>query len=174
MYEKGLGGIRSPKQALVWFKRSASQGNIEAMNSIGLMYFTASGVSQDYQKTIEWYTKAANLGNSSAQYNLGVMHLEGQGVSVDSKKAFEWFAKAAELGLAKAQYRVGRIHFMERREPIKAYVWLRLASDQNQQYSMFLPVVSKMLTAEDLRKANEMYDKRKAAIQLEYKATEEF
>lgn len=59
---------------------TAEQGNADAQNNLGVMYYFGYGVPQDYKKAFEWYTKAAEQGNAKAQYRLGDMYYFGYGV----------------------------------------------------------------------------------------------
>ena len=42
------------------YEKLASQGEIEAMFDLGLIYLTGDGANQDYTKAKEWFLKAAN------------------------------------------------------------------------------------------------------------------
>jgi tetratricopeptide (TPR) repeat protein len=94
--------------------KHAEQGNANAQNLVGEMYFLGKGVKQDYQEAAKWYRKAAEQGDANAQYNLGFMYKNGQGVKQDYqeaakwyRKAAKWYRKAAEQGDANAQYNLG-------------------------------------------------------------------
>ena len=41
------------------YEKLASQGEIEAMFNLGLIYLTGDGAKQDYTKAKEWFLKAA-------------------------------------------------------------------------------------------------------------------
>ena len=69
------------------FFKHAKQGNAEAQNLLGEMYFLGKGVKQDYQEAAKWYRKAAEQGRANAQYNLGFMYENGQGVIQDYQEA---------------------------------------------------------------------------------------
>ncbi|PNX49577.1 MAG: hypothetical protein BV456_08800, partial [Thermoplasmata archaeon M8B2D] len=96
------------------FFRHAEQGNAEAQNLLGEMYFLGKGIKQDYQEAAKWYRKAAEQGRANAQYNLGFMYENGQGVEQDYQeaakwycKAAKWYRKAAKQGRVNAQYDLG-------------------------------------------------------------------
>ena len=78
--------------------QKAEQGDVDALNEIGNMYFDGQGVEKDDKKALEYYTKAAEKGDTDALINIGVMYANGQGVEKDDKKAFEYLTKAAETG----------------------------------------------------------------------------
>ena len=81
----------------------AAQGNAEAQNNLGLMYYRGEGVPQDREEAVSWFRMAAEKGHSSAQYNLGLTYHKGAGVPQDSAEALKWFRKAAAQGDAGAQ-----------------------------------------------------------------------
>jgi len=68
-----------PEKAAAWFHRSAAQGyaaeqgNVDAQNNLGVMYYSGEGVPRDTAKAAEWFKKAAAQGNADAQANLDAM-----------------------------------------------------------------------------------------------------
>ena len=58
----------------------AGQGNAVAQFSLGFMYDTGQGVTQDDSEAVTWYRKAAAQGHANAQYNIGVLYANGRGV----------------------------------------------------------------------------------------------
>jgi TPR repeat protein len=103
MYRNGQGVAADDAQAMVWYRKAADQGQVEAQSYLGWMYSKA----QDYSPAVEWYRKAAEQGYAEAQYNLGWLYTRGRGVAQDDKKAFEWFTKAAQQAYVDAQFNVG-------------------------------------------------------------------
>ncbi|MBM9519136.1 sel1 repeat family protein [Desulforhopalus vacuolatus] len=89
------------------FNKLAEQGNSEAQNCLGIMYFNGQGVTQNYREAFKWYKKAAEQGVPDAQYNIGLMYLKGQGVTQNYVQAFKWCKKVAEQGYSDAQYDIG-------------------------------------------------------------------
>ena len=61
-------------EALRWFRKAAEQGNADAPNNLGAMYYNGYGVRQDYAEAVKWYRQAADQGNADAQNNLGAMY----------------------------------------------------------------------------------------------------
>jgi TPR repeat protein len=77
-----------PVTAAAWFHRSAAQGyadaqfnrdcfanqgNVDAQNNLGVMYYSGEGVPRDPGKAKEWFSKAAAQGNEDAKANLEAM-----------------------------------------------------------------------------------------------------
>jgi hypothetical protein len=85
----------------------ADQGNANAQNFLGDMYYRGRGVPQDYAEAVKWYRKAANQGLADAQNNLGVMYRLGRGVPRDDDEAVKWIRRAADQGLVVAQNNLG-------------------------------------------------------------------
>jgi len=83
--------------------KHAEQGNANAQNLVGEMYFLGKGVKQDYQEAAKWYRKAAEQGDANAQYNLGLLYENGQGVLKDDIMAYALFNLAAVQGCEEAR-----------------------------------------------------------------------
>lgn len=88
----------------------AEQGDVDAQNELGVMYFEGKDVEQDYSKAAEWFLKAANQGHANAQRYLGYMYYHGKGVEQDHGKAAEYWRKAAEQGDEEAADKLKEIH----------------------------------------------------------------
>ena len=58
-------------KALVWYHKSALQGQITAQYTLGWCYGNGRGMEVDMAKAGHWYTKAAEQGHTTAQLNLG-------------------------------------------------------------------------------------------------------
>jgi TPR repeat protein len=76
----------------------AAGGNAEAQITVGIMYYTGKGVSQDDAEAAAWYRRAADQRNAQAQNNLGVMHEKGRGVARNYAEAARWYRLAAAQG----------------------------------------------------------------------------
>jgi TPR repeat protein len=76
----------------------ADQGNAQAQNSLGALYYNGKGVAQDFKEAVKWYRLAAVQGHTSAQVNLAAMYYEGQGVAEDFIRAYMWLSIAAANG----------------------------------------------------------------------------
>lgn len=55
------------KNALLWFKKVAEQGDHRALKRLGDMYFYGYGVEEDYGKALDYYQAAQAKGNSEAE-----------------------------------------------------------------------------------------------------------
>ena len=64
-------------RALVWYRKSAEQGDAFAQTGLGVMYANGRGVAQDDAQAFVWFRKAAEQGDAEAQGSLGAMYATG-------------------------------------------------------------------------------------------------
>lgn len=111
MYFYGRGVPEDETKALEWAKRSADQGNVDAMYFIGNMYVFGDRlpktVQDPDQEAAKWYFEAARRGHPEAEYGLGLLFLAGKGVVQDQEEAMRWIRSAAEHGHAGARSFLG-------------------------------------------------------------------
>lgn len=98
------------KEALKWYEKAATKGNIKAQYNLGEMYRLGQGVNQDFKESFKWYEKAAIQDNIWAQFYLGGMYYLGLEVNQDYKEAFKWYEKAAIQGNSKAKLEIGEMY----------------------------------------------------------------
>ncbi|KAG0315369.1 ERAD-associated protein, partial [Dissophora globulifera] len=84
--ESALTSLGSPSRllemALVYWTRSANQGDVDARVKMGDYYFSGIGTAVDYKKATACYQVAAEVESSAmAMWNLGWMHENGVGVA---------------------------------------------------------------------------------------------
>lgn len=109
----------------------AAQGNAEAQNKLGKLYFRGQSVPPNNTTAREWFEKSAAQGNADAQYNIGFLYDKAQ---EDYAKALEWYQKAAAQRHADAQYNLGWLYTYGRGVPqdyVRAYMWWSLAAAQS-------------------------------------------
>jgi hypothetical protein len=110
MYFKGKGVRKDYKQAVVWFRKAAEQGDASSQNVLGLLYYKGENVPQNFKEAIKWFRKAADQGVHQSQFIIGVMYSKGQGVPNNNIVAYaicsqvaEHMPDAANLGKTLAQ-----------------------------------------------------------------------
>jgi len=113
----------------------AEQGNANAQLNLGLMYYNARGVSQNYKTAAKWLSLAAEQGhaNVDAYYALALIYSNGWGTHQDYKAGVKWYSLAAEQGHADAQYNLALMYSngLGAPEDDKAAAkWLSLAAKQ--------------------------------------------
>lgn len=60
--------LRNFDQALYWFRKSATQGNVEAQMHLGDAYARGKGVPVDFVKAHKWLLLAASSGRYEAKF----------------------------------------------------------------------------------------------------------
>lgn len=99
MHMKGTGCERSTEKAQGWFEKAAEEGNMHALNSLGIFYEKGMTGVVDASKSLEYYRKAADLGHVDAQAKTGML-LRQRGENAD---AMRYLITAAHNNNAQAQ-----------------------------------------------------------------------
>jgi TPR repeat protein len=127
MYAEGLGVTQDSEKSEHWYRMAANQGDIDAMVSLGNIYY---GIRNDFNTAFHYYSDAADAGDADAQLSLAYMYLRGEGVEQDYEKAFKWTEKSAKQGLAQAQNELGRAYEQMKQDYNKAIEWYKKAAAQ--------------------------------------------
>ena len=125
----GKGRKPDPKEASVWLRFSAEQGNARAECLYGDYLFIHEPGHE--KEALLWYGKAAEHGHPEAQYKLGYFYYLGKYVLKDVPKALTWFEAAAAANYADAEYQLGYMYkngFGVKQDPDMAREWLGLAA----------------------------------------------
>lgn len=113
MHYQGQGVPEDEKLAVYWLRKSAVQGNSDAMFELGNAFLfgreASKLVPEPDREAALWYFQAASAGNAQAQYHLGLLFLAGKGVINSRKEAMNWFGKAAAQGHEAARRALGRV-----------------------------------------------------------------
>ena len=89
--------LENPSLALIYWTRSAKQGNIDALVKMGDYYLYGIGADVDVDKAVQCYTGASEYQQSAqALYNLGWMHENGVGLTQDYHLAKRYYDSALE------------------------------------------------------------------------------
>ena len=96
------------EEALTWLKKGEANGNLAAINYIGLVYRS----QQKYQEAFDHFSKAASAGYATAMRNLADFYFDGvKGVVAQNyDEAMKWYLKAAENGEADAFDSIGMMY----------------------------------------------------------------
>lgn len=160
MYLEGLGTAKSPKDAIVWFRKVAEQPvdmrrphpfdpknpdymetRAEATMTLAKIYLTGYGVPRDPKEALKWFEKAAYIGFIPASKIVGDIYYYGNGVPKDLNKAYKNYSEAAKYGYAPAQYAVGQIlEYGEgsiKADPNTALGWFREAAKAKHPGAMY-------------------------------------
>lgn len=96
----------SPAKAKYWLKRSAKNGNADAMYYLATTDFDqgSSSTEMENEESFALLTKAAKKGSAEAQRNLAVIYAHGETVIQDNIQTMYWDEQAANQGLAESQH----------------------------------------------------------------------
>jgi TPR repeat protein len=116
------------------------QGDVRAMNNIGLLWAKGYQGKQSYEEAMRWWLEAARRGYTVAMNNIGLAYANGHGVDKDLEKAFEWWHQAAFLGNAWAMNSVGDCY--EKGEGVEqdymmAMTWYKSAAQLADRMAMY-------------------------------------
>eukprot|EP00252_Welwitschia_mirabilis_P016188 TRINITY_DN3574_c0_g1_i1.p1 TRINITY_DN3574_c0_g1~~TRINITY_DN3574_c0_g1_i1.p1 ORF type:complete len:343 (-),score=77.19 TRINITY_DN3574_c0_g1_i1:191-1219(-) len=121
------GNPATPQEAVKWFYRAASAGNVRAQYSLALCLQQGRGVERSPTKAARWYLKAAEGGSTRAMYNIALCYSSGEGVVHSTQQARKWMKRAALTGHRKAQYEHGLTLFLDG-DGVNALTYLELAT----------------------------------------------
>ena len=114
MYGTGKGVERDRARSFELIKKSADQGNLDAMERYvaGFAFMPGADdaeVDAVIEQGLKLYTQEADKGNTKAMVKLGGMHEMGFGFEESQDEAIAWYKKAAELGDISAQLKLGQL-----------------------------------------------------------------
>ena len=158
-------------QSVLWFRKAAEQGDADAQDALGNLYYDGHGplsmqliMHGHYAQAALWFRRAAEQGDADAQYNLGLLYDNGYGVPQERPEAAAWYRKAADQGDAKAQWSLGGSYFDGQGVPqdyTEAYFWYDLAAageqdaSDSRQVAKYRDEAASHLTPADLSRVQE-------------------
>ena len=83
--------IKKCEKAKQWMQTAIDQGYPNAMEEMGVWYWTGECVPQNFKEAVRLFKHGANMKHPPAQYALGRMYYEGEGVSQNYILAHSWF-----------------------------------------------------------------------------------
>lgn len=160
-------------KALVLFKKSSLQMNIQAIFNLARMYDKGLGVKKNLVKAKELYLISAEKGYAHAQHNVGNMYLLGQGTKINTQEALKWLLLAAEQGQRSAQRDLGALFIEGKHVKINlvlAYTYMSLAAINNEpNASVAAEKIKRIMTPSEIKKATNFINQAKAARSQEIK-----
>jgi len=95
-------------RALKWYCRAACQGDVPAVNNIGVMLMKGIGVERDERAACKWFDFASGKENVFAMVNYAILLTKPADMALqDFSKAFPLFYKCAKFGNGIAQNNLG-------------------------------------------------------------------
>jgi len=117
------------------------QGDVRAMNNIGLLWARGVGVpAPDYAEALRWWKEAARRGYPVSMNNIGLLYAHGDGVPQDYKEALKWWQMAAERNSAWAMNSIGDLYengLGVAQSYSEAFDWYRRAADAGDGLAMY-------------------------------------
>ncbi len=93
-------GLAGPVEELaVQTRAAAEQGNVQAQNTLGILYERGIGVRANPAKALECFRAAANHDDPVGLSLVGRAYADGRGIAPDDKEALVWFRKGAQSHL---------------------------------------------------------------------------
>ncbi|MBQ7031431.1 MAG: SEL1-like repeat protein [Bacilli bacterium] len=99
----GSNSEKDHKEAIKYFEKAKSLGNIAAINSLGLCYQEGIGVKKDVEKSLKLFKEAANKNYVYALNNLGIYYENHN----NQEEAYKYFLKSANLNESFACNKIG-------------------------------------------------------------------
>ncbi|MFW1678493.1 tetratricopeptide repeat protein [Pontibacter sp. JAM-7] len=134
MYENGWGVEKDEKAAKRYYRRGASKGHMDSVNSLRALK------NKSYIVEIAKVRPEAESGVASAQNRLGEMYEFGYGTDRNPDQAYSWYLQAAEQGYVPAQHNIGRCYNFGtgiEQNFAAAESWYRKAAEQGHTDAMF-------------------------------------
>lgn len=95
------------KQAIVWYKKAAKNGNSSGMYNLAALYDRGVGVKQDNKAAFKYYKNAADKGDLYAITRLGEIYYQGLGgTPVDKEVAIRYWQRASDANFIPAMSRM--------------------------------------------------------------------
>ncbi|MBL1430091.1 MAG: sel1 repeat family protein [Robiginitomaculum sp.] len=101
LFATGHGVEQSHLDAIIWYKKSFSNGNVSCAIDIAGLYVQINQI----KTALEWYLISAEQNNTDAQFALGTLYTDGTkyGIEYSSKKAMKYFKLALKNGCKDAE-----------------------------------------------------------------------
>lgn len=148
-YYLAKGIDQNPKEAVRWLKKSADQGNLNALTVLfGLLMKGDQGIQRDPKEGIKYLQKIANSETSDPETQkaingfravLAQFYLEGGGVNKNVKEALKWAEISAESGDSMGLALLGNIYLNGngvKKDPTKAYGLYRKSATKGDKLGM--------------------------------------
>lgn len=161
-YTSGMDTEQRYDKGVLWFRKAARRGHVEAQYMLGVAYYTGRGTEQNYIEAVKWLKQAALNGHASAAYLLGNAYMAGIGVEKDQAWAVRWYGKAASSGHARAQFSVGVAYAVGLGVPVnlaQGWKWLYVAEQGGDEEARAVrQKITTRMTAGDLTRAKQLAD----------------
>lgn len=108
-YGEILDKAEEDREAAIWYRKAADQGNAAGEFGLGMEYASGEGLPKELEKALEWVRRSAEQGYQSAVETMAMAYRSGGlGVAVDLKEAERWASKAAAIRAADPRQAVAK------------------------------------------------------------------
>lgn len=87
--------------------QEAKNGDVRAMDKLGILYASGTNVEKDLFKAKSWFDRAASRGFAPSQYNLAILHISDSNYT----EAVRWLRKSSKSGHLKSFHKLGELYF---------------------------------------------------------------
>lgn len=140
-----FGAPKDEKLAIDLLERAAQQGNLDAMEDLGICAYEGKGMPVDMKRARMLFEKCAREGLPQSQYDFALMNLNGKGGQVNYKAAEYWYNKVLDSGIdvliKDAKWDLALMYTNNTQEYAKAFpLWTLFAKEGNAeaQYNLGL------------------------------------
>lgn len=151
---------KKPEEAVRWYKKAATQGDVDAQLFLAAAYLYGVGVKKNTDTATHYYIDAAKSGNALAQYALAEHFIDSRHAS-NKKLGLIWLSKSAARDNPKALTKLGMIYIegkLATKDINKGIELINKAAAQN-----YPPALSELaqiaLSQGDSSKALELFNK---------------
>jgi len=138
-YYRGEGVQQSYEKAGEWYRKSADQGNLKAMNNLGIMFLEGQGIPKNEAEGYRWIRMAAEKGDPRASYLCGLLLCQGRGVSTNSEEGIQWLKKSAAMGNSTAEAKLGQDYLFGddgvKKDPEAAFPLIKKAAEMGSPWA---------------------------------------
>ena len=123
-------------EAIMWYRKSAAQGNSQSMKQLSCLYGLGNGCKQSFAEALYWAEKGSKVGDASCKVLLANMYSNGLGCPKDEVKAFELIRDAAKENFPDAWYLLGVRYMTGQGTPVSLELgihWLKKAADNGHE-----------------------------------------
>ena len=133
------------------------QGNLDAQQTLGVIYNSHPDISRDLHKSLKWHLLAAEQGDTDSQVAVGMM-LISEGIPHNYDSAFSWFQRAAVRENRVAQSFLADCYFLGQgveADPAEAIIWLRRSAENGYPSAQYM--LGYFYSTEGVLKRNDLY-----------------
>ncbi|KAI8339962.1 hypothetical protein BC941DRAFT_419031 [Chlamydoabsidia padenii] len=134
------------EQAIYWYKKAASTGDVVAQRELGLIYDAGLGVPRNHDTAFGYFQQASSRNDAQATLLLGSYHQNGMAVEKNLEKSIELYLKAERLGASVAPFAAAQVyHSLNRYE--EAYHQYKKSADDERLAHNRIGRTSKLMVA---------------------------